>query len=243
VVWPEAAYPYRIPHGSRDEPPGAGPVLAPGVHGPVLTGLLLTGAPGGSAYNSAVVASRGAGLSTSYDKRHLLWFGETVPLADRFHWIRVVFARGLGLAPGDRSVALAAGRVRASPLICYEDILPEAGREAMAERPNLLVNITNDAWFGGGESELHLRMAALRSIEVRRDMVRAVNRGIPSWFDAAGRLRARGSPDFPGTLQVEPALLDTADTPYVRFGDAPWALAALLLANLAVWRAARRSDD
>ena len=165
VVWPEAAYPYRLPHGARTEPPEAGAVLQPGVHGPVLTGLLTTGAAGGAAFNSALVATRGGGLSIAYDKRHLLWFGETVPLADRLPWLRHVFARGLGLAAGDHSVTLVAGPIRAAPLICYEDVLPEAGREAMRERPNLLVNVTNDAWFGGAESELHLRMAALRAIE------------------------------------------------------------------------------
>jgi apolipoprotein N-acyltransferase len=186
------------------------------------------------------VVTRSGGLSTAYDKRHLLWFGETVPLADRFPWMRQVFARGLGLAAGDRNVVLVAGPVRAAPLICYEDVLPEAGREAMSEKPNLLVNVTNDAWFGGAESELHMRMAALRAVETRRDLVRAVNLGVSSWFDAAGRLRARGSPAFPGVVPTEPALLETADTLYVRFGDAPWAIVALLLANAAVWRVARR---
>lgn len=239
VVWPEGAYPYRLPHGSRREPPDALPILEPGVHGPVLSGLLTT-APGGSAYNSAVVATR-SGLSVTYDKRHLLWFGETVPLADRLPWMRQVFARGLGLSPGDRSVALDAGRVRAEVLICYEDTLPEAGREGMEQGPNLLVNITNDAWFGGPESELHLRMAAMRSVELRRDMVRAVNLGIPSWFDATGRLRARASPDFAGVLMTEPALLDGPETLYARFGDLPWMLVGLVLANAAVWRATRRA--
>jgi apolipoprotein N-acyltransferase len=238
VVWPEAAYPYRLPHGSRREPADAMPILEPGIHGPVLTGLLTT-APGGSAYNSAVVATR-RGLSPTYDKRHLLWFGETVPLADRLPWMRQVFARGLGLSPGDRAVSLDAGPVRASVLICYEDTLPEAGREGMAQAPNLLVNVTNDAWFAAPESELHLRMAALRSVELRRDMVRAVNLGIPSWFDATGRLRAKGSPDFAGILMTEPALLDGPDTFFARFGDLPWILVGLALANAAVWRAARR---
>jgi apolipoprotein N-acyltransferase len=240
VVWPEAAYPYRLAHGSRREPAGALPILEPGVHGPVVTGLLTT-APGGLAYNSAVLATRD-GLSATYDKRHLLWFGETVPLADRLPWMRLVFARGLGLSPGNHAVTLDAGRVRAAVLICYEDTLPEAGREAMAQSPNLLVNITNDAWFGGAESELHLRMAAMRAVELRRDLVRAVNLGVPSWVDATGRVRARGSPEFVGVLPTEPALLDGADTFYARFGDLPWALAGLILANAAIWRLARRAS-
>lgn len=241
VVWPEAAYPYRLPHGSRRELDAAHAILQADVHGPVLTGLLMSGAAGGADFNSALVATRDGALSASYDKRHLLWFGETVPLADRLPWLRQAFARGLGLAPGERSVVLVAGSVRAAVLSCYEDTLPVAGREAMEGRPNLLVNLTNDAWFAGSsESELHLRLAALRAVEARRDLVRAVNLGPPSWVDAAGRVRARGPVDFAGVLAAEPALLEAPVTLYARFGDAPWALASLVLANLAVWRAARR---
>lgn len=255
VVWPEAAYPYRLPHGLRRDPIGARAILQPGVHGPVLTGLLTTGAADGAAYNSALVAERDGSLSVPYDKRHLLWFGETVPLADRLPWLRRVFARGLGLAAGDRGVALPAGRIRAAVLSCYEDTLPEAGREAIDVRPDLLVNVTNDAWFSGSsESDLHLRLSALRAVEVRRDLVRAVNFGPTSWIDAAGHVRARlpahafagvdtpagRADDLPAVLAVEPALLDAPPTFYARFGDAPWELAALVLANFAVWRRPRR---
>jgi apolipoprotein N-acyltransferase len=240
VVWPEGAYPYRLPHGSR-RVLGPARIVQPGVRTPILTGLLMTGAPGGGAYNSAVVALPDGSLSESYDKRHLLWFGETVPLADRVPWLRQVFARGLGLAPGSRSEALVAGEVRAGVLICYEDTLSDAGREAAPANPNLLVNLTNDAWFSGSsESELHLRLSALRAVELRRDLVRSVNGGPTSWVDATGRVRGRGSPDFPGTLTSDPALLETRSTVFAQVGDTPWAIALLVLANVAVWRRARQ---
>ena len=241
VVWPEGAYPYPLPHGDRREPPATQAILQPAVHGPVLTGLLMTGAADGASYNAAVVASSDGALSPSYDKRHLLWFGETVPLADRLPWLRTVFARGLGLAAGDHEVALPAGRIRAAVLVCYEDTLPEAGREAAEASPNLLVNVTNDAWFAGTfESELHLRVAVLRAVEERRDLVRAVNFGPTSWVDAAGRVRMRALPDVAGVLLTEPALLETPPTLYARSGDAPLALLLLVFANVAVWRVARR---
>jgi apolipoprotein N-acyltransferase len=67
-----------------------------------------------------------------------------------------------------------------------------------------------------------------------------VNRGPTSWIDAAGRVRARGPADFAGVTVAEPALIDAPPTFYARFGDTPWALALLLLANAAVWRVARR---
>ncbi len=241
IVWPEAAYPYRLSHGARRAPDSPRGIVPPGVTVPVLAGLLLTGLQDEAAYNSALVAYPGGVLSGSYDKRHLLWFGETVPLADRVPWLRRVFARGLGLTRGNSANLLLAGPIRAAALICYEDILPEAGREAIALEPNLLVNITNDAWFtGSAESELHLRLAALRAIELRRDLVRAVNGGPSSWIDAAGRVRARSSAEFPGVILAEPALIQGPPTVYARLGDAPWALALLVLANAAVWRAAYR---
>ena len=241
VVWPETAFPYRVPHDARVSAVGAKAVVQPGVRGPVIAGVQTTGPVEGVFYNSVLVATRDGALSEPYDKRHLLWFGETVPLADRIPWLRRVFARGLGLVEGDHDVLLVAGPIRGAALVCYEDSLPEAGREAMAVAPNLLVNVTNDAWFTGtAEPELHLRAAVLRSIEARRDMVRAVNAGPTSWVDAAGRVRSRAGTAFASAIIAVPALLETPPTFYVRFGDAPWAILALVSANVAVWRAARR---
>jgi apolipoprotein N-acyltransferase len=233
VVWPESAYPYTLPHGVRRSPGGARAVLQPGVRGPVLTGAYLQGARDDGGYNAALLATRdgsfdGGALSRSYDKRHLLWFGETVPLADAFPWLRRVFARGTGLVPGHESVRFDAGRIHAAVLNCYEDTLPAAGREAMEVGPNLLVNITNDAWFAGSaEGELHLRLAVLRAIETRRDLVRAVNRGPTSFVDAAGRVRARYADELPASIPVEAALLETPATLYARFGDAPLVVLAI----------------
>jgi apolipoprotein N-acyltransferase len=198
-------------------------------------------ASGSDSYNSAIVAFADGSISAPYDKMHLLWFGESVPLADEIPWLRRTFARGVGLSAGREQVALHAGPVRASVLNCFEDTIPIAGREAMTVQPNLLVNLTNDAWFAGSEeSELHLRMAAMRSVESRRDMVRAVNYGPTSWVDASGRVRARVPGAFAGVLMVEPALLDTPLTLFSRFGDWPTAM-LLAIASLATIVQARRA--
>jgi apolipoprotein N-acyltransferase len=132
--------------------------------------------------------------------------------------------------------------VRASVLNCFEDMLPAAGREAMEGSPNLLVNITNDAWFAGSqESEFHLRFAILRTVEQRRDLVRAVNLGPTSWVDATGRVRARYDDTLPGSLIVEPALIDGARTPFGRWGE--WPLVVLLAAALATaWLRTKRKE-
>ena len=125
-------------------------------------------------------------------------------------------------------------------LNCFEDTLPAAGREAAAVSPNLLVNVTNDAWFAGtAESAYHLLLSRLRSVELRRDLVRAVNYGPTTWVDAAGRVEADIRGDTPGLLETHPALLDAPRTPFARWGD--WPVAALLAVVAAAlgWRAAK----
>jgi apolipoprotein N-acyltransferase len=235
TIWPESAYPYTLAHGVKSSAHGVRAVLQPGVHGPVLTGAYLAKG-GGLGTNSAILVQPNGDIGPSYDKRHLLWFGETVPLADVFPILRQIFARGTGLAPGTESIAFRTGPIVAAVLNCYEDTLPTAGREAMAQRPNLVVNVTNDAWFvGSAEGELHLRLSVLRSIETRRDLVRAVNRGPTSWVGATGHVLMRRDPT-PGLgpsppLLADAALLDAPITLYTRAGDLP--LVVLVLAALA----------
>jgi apolipoprotein N-acyltransferase len=243
VIWPEGAYPFWMAHTSRHPPMGDRAILQPGVRGPILTGLMMSGDQDRK-YNSTVIASGDMArqmIGEPYDKMHLMWFGEMVPFEDSIPWVRDTLARGVGLRAGERQITLDAGDVHIAVLNCLEDILPGAGLEAIAVRPNLLVNVTNDAWFAGSaESEYHLLMARLRSIELRRDLIRAVNFGPTSWVDAAGRVVARIAPDKPGVLMTTPALLDEPVTPYAKWGDAPLSLglAAYCLGGY-VWR--RRS--
>jgi apolipoprotein N-acyltransferase len=230
TVWPEAAYPFELPHGSLRCPSGARAVLPVGVHGPVLTGIVLFGS-GGDIFNSAAICRSDGSMSDPADKVHLLWFGETIPVIDRIPWIRRTFSRGTGMVPGTNPVLQSVGSIRAGVLNCFEDVLPAAGRSAMEELPNLLVNVTNDAWFAGsGESELHLRLSALRAVESRRDLVRAVNLGPTTWVDAAGVVRGRREGAPAGVLVVTPALLDGGPTMFDRFGDVPSLLLVLVAA-------------
>ena len=243
VVWPEAAYPYPVSAASKTDLFGSFAILQPGVRGPVLTGLIMRAPDDSGSYNSAVVVENGR-LSAPYHKVHLLWFGETVPFADLSPWVRRTFARGTGLLPGEGSVILPAlgGRVRAAVLNCFEDTLPHAGREAFdGQRPNLLVNITNDAWFyETAESELHLRMGAMRAIELRRDLVRAVNRGPTTWVDASGRVRARYDLDVPGSVIAEPALLEWEPTVFCRAGELPMLALLSAACGALAWRHKKR---
>ena len=242
TVWPEAAYPFGIAHVTRRCPIGSLAILPFGVRGPVLTGVVTTGG-NGDLWNSAAVCRTDGSLGPPQDKLHLLWFGETIPYLDRLPWVRSKFTRGIGLVPGTEIVLQRAGRARASVLNCFEDTLPGAGREAMTQRPNLLVNVTNDAWFeGSSESELHMRLAALRAVESRRDLVRAVNLGVTSWIDAAGVVRARVDGTARATVMADAALLETEPTLFDRFGDAPLALLALLVVATTLTAASMRGD-
>ncbi|MFO0737062.1 MAG: apolipoprotein N-acyltransferase [Labilithrix sp.] len=242
TVWPESAYPYALKHGISRSPRGEGRMLQNGVHGPVLTGAYLSKTEY-MGTNSAIMIYADGSIPPSYDKRHLLWFGETVPLADQIPVLREIFARGLGLDAGTTSVPLKVGIINSSVLNCYEDTLPIAGREAMEPRPNLLINVTNDAWFAGTqESELHLRTAVPRAIETRRDMVRAVNRGPTTWVDANGRIVARLDPaKGPAYLMTNPALLEAPLTLYSRAGELPMFLLSVAIVAALVLRQRQRS--
>jgi apolipoprotein N-acyltransferase len=237
TVWSEAAYPYPLLHGTLQGPGGAHAILSSEARTPVLLGALTAPQGGGAEYNSALVAYPDGTVSDSYDKMHLLWFGETVPLGAWIPGLNGLFLPGGGLEEGVHPTVLEAGHVRAGALICYEDTLTAAAREAAAGGPNLLVNLTNDAWFSGSwEPDNQMRLSAMRAVETRRDLVRAVNGGPTSWIDATGAVRAVHVQAAPGVFLVQPALLDGPPTLYVRVGDLPL---VVVLGALA-WAARRR---
>ena len=237
TIWPEAAYPYALDHDARTAP-RAGPtaILGGRVRGPLLIGLitrdkpLLTpsGAVEYNSFNSATLITPDGAMQPPHDKLQLLWFGEMVPLGAELPWLRHLFQKSGGLIPGTEARALTLDRasgpsLRMGVLNCYEDTLAGVGRRIAVElAPNLIVNVTNDAWFQGtAEPELHARLATMRAVELRRDLVRAVNLGVASWVDAAGIVRARYAGSEAGTLEAAPTIRDTGLTLYARVGDTP----------------------
>jgi apolipoprotein N-acyltransferase len=233
TVWPEGSYPYLVAHGARRAPDGTEAIVPPGVTGPVLAGVIMPSERGPT--NSAVIATSDGAISQSTDKVHLVPFGETVPLGEVFPWLRRTFALSGGFTAGEAHIPLMSGLATALVFNCIEDVLPGAGCDAAAFEPNVLVGITNDAWFAGSpESEIHLRMATMRAIELRRDFVRAVNGGVAGWIDAAGRVRARIPGDYAGVVVAPVRLLEGLGPIYARFGDVPWLalLAAIVFRQL-----------
>jgi apolipoprotein N-acyltransferase len=239
TLWPEAAYPYPLDHEVRTAPVGRTAVLGRGVRGPLLIGLITRAAPvevgpgrvETDSYNSATLVLPDGSMQPTQDKLQLLWFGETVPGGAYLPWLRRVFQKSGGLIPGDAPRALTLARtggpdLRMGVLNCYEDTLTEVGRRIVGDlSPNLLVNITNDAWFtGSAEPELHARLATLRAIELRRDLVRTVNLGVASWVDARGVVVVREESQRPTVTMVTPTIRNAPLTPYTRFGNTPMAL-------------------
>ena len=233
VVWPETAYPFPIDRRRSRDTTGPTAILGPGVRGPVLAGALTVG-PEGERYNSVVLVGRDRAFLGISDKVQLLAFGEYVPLWDYIPPLQERFHRGL--TPGDRPRVLECDGTRIAVLNCYEDVLAGYGRDVALEDPGFLVNVTNDAWFGDtSEPFLHQSMARMRSIETRRDLVRAVNTGVSSHTLATGEDAIRTDTWEVASFVGDVRLL-YQETPWVRFGDwlTPMLLGALLGAALAV---------
>lgn len=228
VIWPEMAVPYLLARS-----PAARQRLAQAVP---PGGLLLAGAPRQSpeakkagAFSNGLIALNEKGeLLGGYDKFHLVPFGEFVPLRGLLPISRIVpgigdFYRG----PGPLTLVLA-GLPPLSPLICYEVIFPGAVLDRSA-RPQWLLNVTNDAWFGESSGPYqHFASARLRAVEEGLPLVRAANTGISAIIDPFGRVQQRLALGVEGVLDGSlPAAL--GPTFYGRFGD--WALLWVLLAG------------
>jgi apolipoprotein N-acyltransferase len=115
--------------------------------------------------------------------------GEYVPLARIFPWLRKLVPPGGDLTAGEISgvFELAGNRIRIAPLICFEDSVARAVRRAAQKLPHLLVNLTNDAWFGrSAGAKQHLENARFRAIETRLPLLRATNDGVTALISSKG---------------------------------------------------------
>jgi apolipoprotein N-acyltransferase len=227
VVWPESSYPYALPRDVQgDFAVGDPRRIRDGFSVPLLFGAItLSTQPRSNKdrfpYNTALMLNETGHVTGRFDKVFLLVFGEYIPFYEHIPWFTDVFPDASnynrGTHPAVFPLVVGGREFRVGPLICYEDILPGFTREVAALEPNLLVNITNDAWFGKtAEPYQHLALAVFRSVEHRLDMVRAVNTGVSAHIDAVGRVRASmpavdpdtDPPPQPTALLVQAALLD-----------------------------------
>jgi apolipoprotein N-acyltransferase len=250
VVWPEGALPAVVdellapgsPYGPRLRD-----ALAPGQT--LLMGANRAGAgPGGTLryYNSLIALTRDAELlqvSGIYDKHRLVPFGEFMPLGDLATKVGfrslVHMPDDFSAGPPPRPIA-PPGVPSLQPLICYEALFPGFTREAIQRsgvRPQWILNISNDAWFGATSGPLqHLNIASYRAIEEGLPIVRATPTGVSAVIDAYGRVLP-GARLGLGGFGVVDARLPAAlpPTPFSRHGEM-WFGALLLLSTIAVIR-------
>ena len=232
VIWPESAVPFLI-----DESPAAKAELKPLLGGrtALITGAVRLDRKGEGeepdAHNSIIVFDGTAEPVARYDKWRLVPGGEFLPFAwalEPLGFQQVVQTPGSFVpGPGPRTVTLPGG-LRAGLTICYEAVFPDRLVDA-ADRPNVIINVTNDGWFGRSTGPWqHLAQARLRTIEQGLPMIRAANTGISAIIDPYGRtlrmlpLMQKGVVDSPLPMAISPP-------PYARWGDF-WLLLLTVLA-------------
>jgi len=190
-------------------------------------------------YNRAYLLNPQAETIGSYDKAHLVPYGEYVPLRRFFPFIgkMVPMVGDFAEGPVGATVSLPEGAI--GPLVCYESIFPYLARAQVANGARLLVNITNDAWFGKTAAAYqHLSMAVLRAVEHHVCLARAANTGISAFIDGAGRLLWTSEINVPEAHALELAWLPGGSL-YTRIGDV-FAWACVIVCGLAVILGRRR---
>jgi apolipoprotein N-acyltransferase len=167
--------------------------------------------------NSAILLSREGTELGKYAQINLVPFGEYVPAA--FAWVNRVTRDAGDYVPGTEIKVLDAGAQRMGVFICYEAAFPELVRRFTAKGANVLVNLSNDGYFGHSEARLqHLALARMRAVENRRFLIRATNDGLTAVIDPAGRIIQL----LPPYRQVAAPIrygLSSEQTAYARFGD------------------------
>jgi apolipoprotein N-acyltransferase len=239
IIWPEAATPFLFEQ-SPEARAAAAAIVPP-------AGLLITGTPratprpgGGTEFwNGLVALDHADAVRGTYDKFHLVPFGEYVPLSGVLP-IGMIAPGGGGAfsaGPGPRTLHLP-GLPPVSPLICYEIIFPGAVIDP-ADRPAWLLNLTNDAWYGRSSGPYqHFASAVARAVEQGLPVVRAAQTGISGVIDPYGRVVARLGLGQRGVVDSAlPRALPEA-TIYQRFGGP--ILAGLLAAGLVAGAWSRR---
>ena len=237
VVWPETAIPSFLNYIEADMS-----VLVDATRGAHMIFGIQRFDDAGRYYNSLVVMSPSGQLDSVYDKRHLVPFGEYVPLVERFGLRGLASNIPTGFTAGaDGGTVTIPGIGKAIALICYEGIFAEEIYRG-PDRPRLMVLITNDAWFGKAAGPYqHLAQARLRAIEQGLPMVRVANTGVSAMIDAKGRIVDQIPLGVDGTRDVvlPPALSPAA---YARWGEWPFA-GILILLTLGLYGLGRRNSD
>nr|WP_303649991.1 apolipoprotein N-acyltransferase [Desulfobotulus pelophilus] len=219
-LWPETATPFYL---FTDKAPTR-QILT---HIRESGGYHLTGSPayetasGGNYlfFNRSYLISPEGDILARYDKRHLVPFGEYIPLKRYLPFLDQFIVPAGEFTPGMHPPVLAFQDRLLAPLICFESVFPHMAREAVAKGAELLAVQTNDAWFGntGGPAQ-HLAFSQFRAVEFRKTVIRSANTGISALILPTGRIEKKTAMNTTDTLNVRAPLLKGKSL-YAEIGD------------------------
>ena len=210
VIWPETAMPFYL---QEDTPfRKAVEILARDTDTPLIIGspaykVTDTKTNAYVLYNRAWLMDSTGRTTQSYDKEHLVPFGEYMPFEDWVPFEKLVQAAG-NFIPGQDNQPLRLNGVALGMFICYEAIFPDLAQQQVERGASILVNISNDAWFGKTSAPgQHLGLATMRAVEQGRWLARCTNTGISAFIDPVGRLAAVGNQFRAESLSMKVASL------------------------------------
>ena len=192
-------------------------------------------------FNSAYFLDAKGNLSGVYDKMHLVPFGEYIPLAKLFSIFETITKDVSSFSPGNEIRVVKIGDHTANALICFEAAFPDLARRFVQKGSGLIVNLTNDGWYGDSAAPYqHLAIARLRAVENRRYLLRSTNSGISAIIEPTGK------------IQMSTALLKEAvgagsfafiesTTLYTRYGDVFVFLCVIIICGSLIFAEFRRA--
>jgi len=236
LVWPEAATPFYYLSDTRLSGLVQQGIQAAGTDFLIGSPSYVRRADRIDYYNSAYIILSDGTVSAKYDKAHLVPFGEYVPLKKWLPFLGKMVENVGDFKAGEKGNTVSWRDYRLGVQICFEIIFPDLSRALVRNHALLLVNMTNDAWFGKTAAPYqHFSMAVFRAIENRRPLVRSANTGISGFVDPVGRIIA-STPLFEEAVMIRPVPLVKNVTFYTRYGDA-FARGCLLFAlAAAIWK-------
>ncbi len=235
VIWPETAMPFIF---LQDAASGAIRAIPATLSNHLLLGSISRDSLG-KCYNTAYMIGRRGEIVADYRKNHLVPFGEYTPLADYFPFLeRISVAAGdFFSGPSHDPMITDVGKI--GMLVCYEGVFPSITNDTVRRGAEVLVNITNDAWFGKSSAPYqHYASYIFRAIETDRYVLRAANTGISAVIDPRGRTCAKTG-IFKEDVLNGFFSLRKGETPYVRWGDWFVLFCVLFLAAAALVRLSR----
>jgi apolipoprotein N-acyltransferase len=238
AVWSESAVMWSIPEDDYDNYLQFLFTRRLGI--PALFGALLVARDpaGRRAYNVALATDGAGRVVGRYDKHYLLAFGEYIPFGESFPVLYEWSPNSGHLTPGTSIDPLTLAGHPVSALVCYEDILPSFVNNAVNHgKPEMIINVTNDAWFGDTtEPWIHLALAKMRAIEHRRYLLRSTNSGVSAVIDPVGRVVAHSGTYRQETVDAIAHWMKGPKTIYEIVGDIPWWLVAVVIVGMAFYR-------